>query len=152
MKVRKEMLFSWLKDTSSEDARAHGFTLIECVVILVFAAFVMVVSMSVLVAAPRSIAQSVSAEADALAVNACIERLDAIAQANRATGNVRAAVILGGKDPTIAGEGVEVTFKWLPITIDVYEEDAPSSDMTTRKVLLATVKKGDMEVHRAWSE
>lgn len=141
-----------LSPSSGEHTTAYGFTLIECVVILVFAAFVMVVSMSVLVAAPRSIAQSVQAEADALAVSACVTRLDAVAEANRATGNVRAAVILAGKDPTITGDGVNVSFKWVSVTVDVYQENVPSSDMRTRKVLFATVKKGDMEVQRAWAE
>ena len=105
---------------AAKGAETKGFTLIECVVILVFAAFVMLVSMSVLVAAPRSIAQSVQADADALAVSSCAARLDAVAKANRGTGNVRAAVILAGKDPTITGDGVNVTFKWVSVTVDVY--------------------------------
>lgn len=142
---------------SRPEPQSAGFTLIESVLVLVFAGFVMILAMTVLMAAPRSIAQSLAAERDALAVDSCLARLEALARANRADGNALAAVVAGGLDGNVAGTDVGVTFEWQGFVVrGKADAEGTNASLETVKaedhvLLQVTAKRGDAEVSRAWA-
>lgn len=129
-----------------------GFTLLGCVMTLVIAAVAMLVAVFALVTAPRAVAEGLSAEEEFLAVDACMNRLEAAHRANLGTGAAAAAVLSASRSAEVC-PNVVVTVRPAAVNLATGAIVADRADDTVShsKMILVTMRSGRTEARRAWS-